>query len=159
MAAQQAGEIYENAKIHVIPSKNIGTGYVAVSSMDLSANEPEQILEGAAEAMKRVTAGYISPSIRDADMNGVHINKGDTIGIIDKEIVVSERQRATAAHMLAEKLLALPDKFMLTVICGKDATKEEQAELEAYLGENHSDAEVYFIDGGQDIYPYIFVAE
>ena len=56
-------------------------------------------------------------------------------------------------------LLDDPDKFMLTVFRGKDASEEEQNELEAYLHEAHPDAEVYFIDGGQDIYPYIFVAE
>ncbi|MBR6681353.1 MAG: DAK2 domain-containing protein, partial [Clostridia bacterium] len=32
MAAQQAGELYKHATVHVIPSKNIGPGYVAVSS-------------------------------------------------------------------------------------------------------------------------------
>ena len=159
MAAQQAGEIYEGARIHVIPSKNIGTGYVAVSSIDFTAVDPEAIMADTQEAMKRVTAGYVSPSIRDADMNGVHITKGDTIGIVDKEIVVSEAERRDAAHALATKLLSMPDKFMLTVFCGKDAEDEERAELEDYLRENHPDAEVYFIDGGQDIYPYIFVAE
>lgn len=159
LAAQQAAEIYEAADVHVIPSKNIGTGYVAVSSADFGNPDPEAIAAEMEETMKRVTAGYISPSIRDADLNGVHINKGDTIGIINKEIVVSEAERADAAHALASKLLADEEKFMLTVFRGKDATEAEQAELEAYLAEKHPDAEVYFIDGGQDIYPFIFVAE
>jgi dihydroxyacetone kinase-like predicted kinase len=48
---------------------------------------------------------------------------------------------------------------MLTVFRGKDATEEDQAALTAYIEENHPDVEVYFIDGGQDIYPFIFVAE
>ena len=159
LAAQQAAEIYENATVHVIPSKNIGTGYVAVSSANLDAPDPESIIAEMTAAMERVTAGYISPSIRDADLNGVHITKGDTIGIINKEIVVSEADRAAAAHALVSKLLEDESKFMLTVFRGKDATEEEQAELEAYLAEKHPDAEVYFIDGGQDIYPFIFVAE
>lgn len=159
LAAQQAAEIYDKAEVHVIPSKNIGTGYVAVSSANLDDPDPESIIAEMNAAMARVTAGYISPSIRDADLNGVHITKGDTIGIINKEIVVSEADRAAAAHALASKLLADESKFMLTVFRGKDATEEEQAELEAYLAEKHPDAEVYFIDGGQDIYPFIFVAE
>ncbi len=159
LAAQQAAEIYENATVHVIPSKNIGTGYVAISSADLGNPDPEAVAAEMQEAMSRVTAGYISPSIRDADLNGVHINKGDTIGIINKEIVVSEPNRADAAHALASKLLEDEEKFMLTIFRGKDASEEEQSELEAYLSEKHPDTEVYFIDGGQDIYPFIFVAE
>ncbi len=159
MAAQQAAEIYENARVYVIPSKNIGTGYVGVSSINIENSSPEDIISEVEAAMARVTAGYISPSIRDADMNGVHINKGDTIGIIDKEIVVSKPERADAAHALADTLLSDPEKFMLTVFCGKDSSDSERAELEGYLYETYPDAEVYFIDGGQEIYPYIFVAE
>ena len=159
MAAQQAAEIYEAATIHVIPSKNIGTGYVAVSTIDFDNPDPAANVAAMEEAMKRVTAGYVSPSIRDADMNGVHIHKGDTIGIIEKEIVISETDKTSASHHLASMLLEMPEKFMLTVFCGKDASEEERNELQQYLSEKHPSSEVYFIDGGQDIYPYIFIAE
>ncbi len=159
MAAQQAGDLYEKAKVHVLPSKNIGTGYVAISSANLENPDENQIIAEMNQAMERVTAGYVSPSIRDADMNGVHINSGDTIGIINKEIVVSEPSKMDATKKLASLLLDLPEKFMLTVFCGEDSSSDEQNELTAYLSESYPDAEVYFIDGGQEIYPYIFVAE
>ena len=159
MAAQQAAEIWEEAKVHVIPTKNIGTGYVAASSVDVTCQDVDANIEAMTEAMSRVTAGYISPSIRDADLNGVHITNGDTIGIIEKEIVVSDPSRDTATHALIAKLLDNPDKFMLTVFCGKDATEEERSALESYISANHPDIEVYFVDGGQEIYPYIIIAE
>lgn len=157
LAAQQAAELYKDAKIHVIPSKNIGTGYVALSSMNFDAENPEDIISEVEAAMGRVTAGYVSPAIRDADMNGVHVTNGDTIGIVNKEIVVSHPDRLTSAAALAEKLL--DGKFMLTVFTGKDATADEQEKLQAEIAKMRPDAEVYFIDGGQEIYPYIFVAE
>ena len=159
MAAQQAAELYDKAEVHVIPSKSIGTGYVALSCIDFDAPSADDIIAAIKEAMSRVSTGYVSPSIRKADINGVHINKGDTIGIVDKQIVLSERERAVAAEALAARLLALPDKFMLTVFCGKDATEEERNALNEALTAAHPSAEIYFIDGGQDIYPYIFVAE
>ena len=159
MAAQQAAELYENAKAYVIPSKNIGMGYVALSAIDFESLTPEEVLIEAEEVMKRVTTGYVSPSIRDAEMNGIQIKKGDTIGIIDKEIVVSNADFTSATHELASKLLSMDGKFMLTVFCGEDATDEARAELQSYLSEAHPDAEVYFIDGEQKIYPFIFAAE
>ncbi|MBQ8689320.1 MAG: DAK2 domain-containing protein [Clostridia bacterium] len=159
MAAQQAAELYEGAKAYVIPSKNIGMGYVALSAIDFESLTPEEVLIEAEEVMKRVTTGYVSPSIRDAEMNGVQIKKGDTIGIIDKEIVVSDADFTAATHELASKLLSMDGKFMLTVFCGEDATGEARAELESYLSEAHPDAEVYFINGEQKIYPFIFAAE
>ena len=159
MAAQQAGELYEKAKIHVIPSKNIGTGYVALSSIDFDNPGVDANVDAMTAAIARVTAGYVSPSIRDTDMNGLHIHNGDTIGIIEKDIVVSEKERSTATCKLASMLVELPDKFMLTVFCGKDTVPEEWAALEDHMKKNHTDIELYFVDGGQEIYPYIFVAE
>jgi dihydroxyacetone kinase-like predicted kinase len=159
MAARQAASLYEDATVHVIPSKNIGTGYVGISSIDFENPDPQAVIAQVESAMQRVTAGYVSPSIRDADMNGVHIEKGDTIGIIEKEIVVSEADMMTAATKLAVQLLDGPDKFMLTVFSGKDATENDRAALSAHLSDACPSAEVYFIDGGQDIYPFIFVAE
>lgn len=159
MAAQQAAEIYKKAKVHVISSKNIGTGYVALSSASFESEDVNEIIDGMTEAMLRVTAGYISPSIRNADMNGVHINMGDTIGIVDKEIVVSEGERFEAVKKLASILLDKEDKFMLTVFNGKDYNDDECTALSEFLTEKYPSAEVYFVDGGQEVYPYIFVAE
>ncbi|MBR5322091.1 MAG: DAK2 domain-containing protein [Clostridia bacterium] len=159
MAATQAAEIYDKAKVHVIPSKNIGTGYVAISSAELNNDSPDAIIEEMMKAMKRVTAGYISPSIRDADMNGVHISKGDTIGIIEKQIVVSEPDRLEAAKLLVSMLLSADGKFMITGFTGKDSNADECMALETYIKEVHPSVEIYFVDGGQEVYPYIFVAE
>ena len=159
MAASQAKELYSKAEIHVISSKNIGTGYVALSSIDFENPNVDDVIAGMESAMSNVTAGYISPSIRDADMNGVHINNGDTIGIIDKEIVLSNPNMTEAVHELADKLLTMPGKFMLTVFSGIDASEADRTALEAYLKDKYADSEIYFINGGQEIYPYIFVAE
>ena len=159
MAANQAAELYTDAHICVIPSKNIGMGYVALSTIDFESLTAEDVLVEADEVMKRVTTGYISPSIRDAEMNGVKIEKGDTIGIINKEIVLAEKSESEAAHKLATKLLTEDGKFMLTVFCGQDATNEAREDLKAYIAKNHPDAEAYFINGEQQIYPFIFAAE
>ncbi|MBE7056704.1 MAG: DAK2 domain-containing protein [Ruminococcaceae bacterium] len=159
LAAQQAAELYDKAIVHVIPSKNVGSGYVAISSADFSNPDPEAIVSEMMEAMSNVTAGYVSPSIRDAEIGGVHIENGDTIGVIEKEIVLSKKDRLEAASALVDMLMADEEKFMLTVFTGKDATAEEQAELSARISESQPSAEVYFVEGGQDIYPYIFVAE
>ena len=159
MAAQQAADLYEKAKVHVIPSKSIGTGYVALSTVDRDNPDADAVVEEVTASLTRVNAGYISPAIRDAEMNGIQIHLGDTIGIIDREIAFSVPTKVEAAHLLASTLLDMPDKFMITVFSGVEASAEEREELESYIRESYPDAEVYFIDGGQEIYPYIFVAE
>lgn len=159
LAAQQAADLCTESKICVIPSKNLGTGYVALSTIDFSNLSPDEVMREADRIARDVSTGYVSPSIRDANANGIHISCGDTIGIIDKEIVVADKERSVAAHKLATLLLNLPDKFMLTVFFGEDTTTDEREQLRSYLSANHSDAEVYYIDGEQKIYPFIFVAE
>lgn len=157
MAAGQAAEMYEAAKVHVVGAKSIGLGYAAISTVDLSADDPDAVVAQMTASMDSVATGYISPSIRDADIGGVHIQNGDTMGIIGKEIVVSEADSIAAVTKLASTLL--DGRAMLTVFTGKDATEEEKSALEAHVAEKHPDAEIYFLDGGQDVYPYIFVAE
>ncbi len=158
LAASQAAGIYENAKIHVIPTKSIGTGYVALATMDFESPDAEQIIESANAAIESVVCGYISPAIRDAQMNGVEVKNGDTIGIIGKEIIVSHADKMEAALSLASTLLG-EDRFMLTVFCGKDADAGECVIFTDRIREKHPDAEIYTIDAGQEIYPYVFVAE
>ncbi len=157
MAAGQAAEMYDAAAIHVVAAKNMGLGYAALSTADFSSEDPGAILEAMTESMGAVLTGYISPSIRDADIGGVHIANGDTMGIIDKEIVVSDADSREAVKKLTSRLL--DGRFMLTAFCGKDATEDEKTALAQHIEANHPDTEIYFVDGGQDIYPFIFVAE
>lgn len=159
MAAQQAAAIYTDAKVYVVKSKDLGMGYVAMSSMDLSDPDPDSVFESAVEAMASVVTGYVSPSIRNADLNGVHINKGDHIGIVGKEIKVSAPSKPQAVHELVDAMLESGDKCMITVFFGKDATDEDRTELVEYLDKKHHGVEAYYVDGGQDIYPYIVVTE
>ncbi len=159
MAAQQAADIYTDANVYVIKSKDLGMGYVALSSMDLSDPEPESVFNAALEAMANVVTGYVSPSIRNADLNGVHINKGDHIGIVGKEIKVSAPSKGEAVRALVDGMLESGDKGMITLFFGKDATDEDKSEIMEYLDEKHNSVEAYYVDGGQDIYPYIIVTE
>ena len=159
MAATQAAEIYENAKIYVVPTKSVGAGYVAMSSMSFDFSEPDDLMNEAQDAIGRITAGAISPAIRDADMNGVHVTEGDTMGIIAKEIVISGPDKMVSTYGLIDIMIAEQDRFMVTIFFGKDATEEEREVLKDYMARTYPTVESYFIDGGQEIYPFLVVAE
>ena len=159
MAASQAAEIYEKAKVYVVPSKSIGGGYVAMSSMSFDMSEPDELMAEAQDAIGRVTSAYISPAVRDADMNGVHVTEGDTMGIIAKESVISGPDKMASTYGLIDIILADGEKFMITIFHGKDATIEERDRLAEYMLETYPHVEAYYVDGGQEIYPFLFVAE
>ena len=158
MAARQAAELYEKATVHVIESRDVGAGYVALSAADFTLDRVEEILDSIAAAMAGVTTGFVSPSIRDAELNGVTIHTGDYIGFVGKEMIASCKDRAETARQLLSHMLA-GGRYMLTVFCGKDADSEEAELLQGELEKKHPNLEVYFVDGGQEIYPYIFAVE
>ena len=159
MAASQAAELYRDADVHVIESNNIGSGYIAISALNHDEADVEVAAAQMRDAMNGVSAGYVSPSIRDAELNGVQVFKNDYIAFVDKEMVTSRANKEAAAMDLIDTMLSMPDKFMITVFFGKDVNDVEKESIHAYLEENHPDAEAYFVDGGQDIYPYIFICE
>ncbi|MCQ2455787.1 MAG: DAK2 domain-containing protein [Clostridia bacterium] len=159
MAANQASGLYDKSKVYVIPSRDVGAGYAALSSLDMSADDPEVIAVNLEAALGDVTTGYVSSSIRDAELNGVSIKNGDYIGFVGKTMLVSTRDLNETSARLAEHMMSDGDKFMLTVFCGKDASEESKEKLESFVSEKFPDAEVYLADGGQDVYPFIFVAE
>ena len=159
MAAKQAAEIYTDAEIHVIESKNLGHGYVAICAADFDCDDADAITAAFTDAMANVVTGNVSPSIRDAELNGVQIKNGDFIGFVGKEMLTSNESINDTARILVDKMLEGGDKFMLTVFCGKDCTADAREALEGHLGDNHADIEIYFINGDQDVYPFIFVAE
>ena len=88
MAASQACDISSNDEVSafVIPSKTIPQGIVAALSFDPDANAHENFrnMKG---SLKNVKSGEVTFSIRDCEIKGVKINKGDFIGIYEKDIV------------------------------------------------------------------------
>lgn len=159
MAASQAAELYRDADVHVIESKNIGSGYIAIAALDHEEEDVEVAAQQMRDAMNGVAAGYVSPSVRDVELNGVQVYKDDYIAFVDKEMITSRANKEAAAMDLIDTMLSVPDKFMITVFFGKDATDIERDSIRLYIEENHPDAEAYYVDGGQDVYPYIFICE
>lgn len=158
MAAKQAAELYKDGTVHVIESKDIGMGYAAISAMNFQTGDAEQIAETFREAMAPVSTGSISTAVRDATLNGVHIENGDYIGFVGKEMLVSCKDMTEAATTLLSKMID-EDKFIVTAFFGCDATDEDRSAVEDWVCENYPDIEFYGVDGAQEVYPFIFAVE
>lgn len=159
MAAKQAAEEYQRAKVFVIETKTLGAGYVGIAAIDDCAETPEEILSCIETAMQTVITASVSLAVRDADIGGKHIHNGDYMGFVGKEVLVLSEDRDDVARKLVDHILTTPDAFLLTVFYGKDVTDEAAGALEAYCREKYPDMEIYFINGGQEVYPYIMTSE
>ncbi|MBE6615805.1 MAG: DAK2 domain-containing protein [Ruminococcaceae bacterium] len=160
MAAKQAGQLYDKGEVHVIESKDLGQGYAAISSLNFQSDDAELIAAQLTEAMGYVKTGSVSTSIRDAELNGVHIETGDFIGFMGKEMLVSRKELADAAEELLIKMgLDTGEVYMVTAFTGSEAPAETVDALTDWMAENYPDVEFYTVEGGQEVYPFIFVVE
>ena len=160
MAAKQAAQMYKGSHIYVIESKNIGQGYAAISSLNFQSDDPDAIAEMLSEAMQTVTTGYISTSVRDAALNGVNIKCGDYIGFVDKEMIASEHALIPAAEKLLAHMAGEGNEvYIITAFLGKDVNADAVDSLQNLIDTAYPDVEFYTVDGGQDVYPLIFVVE
>ena len=160
MAAKQAGQLYDKGEVHVIESKDLGQGYAAISSLNFQSDDAELIAAQLTEAMGYVKTGSVSTSIRDAELNGVHIETGDFIGFMGKEMLVFRKELADAAEELLIKMgLDTGEVYMVTAFTGSEAPAETVDALTDWMAENYPDVEFYTVEGGQEVYPFIFVVE
>ncbi|MBE6686840.1 MAG: DAK2 domain-containing protein [Ruminococcaceae bacterium] len=157
MAAKQAAQMYKDADVRVIESKNIGEGYAALSMLDTSSNNTDAIVEDLYFCMEGVVTAGISKSIRDADM-GVAVHAGDYIGFIGKDILCADESRKNATTALIDNM-DLSSHDILIFVYGKDTDTAEVEFIQDYIEKKAPSTELYTINGEQDIYSYILIAE
>ncbi|MBQ7670406.1 MAG: DAK2 domain-containing protein [Clostridia bacterium] len=158
LSAKQAANIYEKSAVYVMESHSLGDGYAALSAVNYEPGDPEEIVSVLEEAMKNVVTCMITVAVRDTTLNSVEVHAGDHIGFIDKTMLASEADCVSACKASLSQM-ELEDKFALTVFAGAGAKEEDNENIENFIHENYPDVEVYFVDGGQEIYDYIFIAE
>ena len=149
---------YTKSKIRVIPSKSIGDGYAALSMLDLTADSGEKIAENLLDSMANAVTGLVCRATREANINSVEIKKDDYVGFSGKEMLCDDEKRINAAFELLEKL-DISEKYFLVTFYGKEITDEERAAFESRIAEKYPELEFYGVDGGQDVYDYVFVLE
>ena len=158
LTARQAAELYDKADVRVLNSKTVGDGYAALTMLDVDSGDTDAIVQSLNEAMEGVITGMVTRSVRDSHLGGMDIARNDYIGLSGKELLSDAPTVAEAACGLLSAI-DMTDREVLIAICGKDATAEDMAAVRAFVGRTYPAVELYEIDGGQDIYHFIFVAE
>ncbi len=156
MTARQAAEVYTDARIIVVPTKDPGQGYVAIASLDTTAGDAEEIAGAAEEIAAGVECGLVSPASRDTVKDGVEVHKGGFIGYRGGEVLCSSDDRSSAAVRLADTLDAGSHDVVL-IFGGSDSTEEEAAGICSQLGAAYPSTEFIYNYGGQAVYDYMLI--
>lgn len=156
MAARQAASVVEDVHVIVIPSKTVPQGMASLLAFNPTA-EPENVENTLNEALKSVKSGQITYAVRDTNIDGLDISKGDFMGILDGKIIITDRNQLDASKKLLTEMIK--DEEILTIIQGQDASDEEVNQLIAFVEEQFEDIEVEVHKGEQPLYSYIFSVE
>ena len=158
LTARQAAGMYGKAEVRVLESRTVGDCYAALTMLDFESGDAREIEQSLTEAMQGVVTGMVTQSVRDSHLGGMDISKNDYIGFAGKEMLADATTVADAACELLSKLDTC-DREVLIAICGKDAEAADMDAVRRFVGEKYPALELFEIDGGQDIYPFIFVLE
>jgi DAK2 domain fusion protein YloV len=144
--------------VRVVPTCSMPEALAA-----LVAYDPEASAEHNGSQMSRaassVATGEVTQAIRDTNSDAGPVKAGDFIGLVRGDGVVAVAATLDAAcHDLLAKLIT-PQRELLTIITGSDASSQATDALVAHVAQAHPhiSCEVHF--GGQPLYPYLFGVE
>ncbi|MFJ5963428.1 DAK2 domain-containing protein [Bacillus sp. NPDC093026] len=156
LAANQAASVSKR-EVVVIPTKTVPQGMSALLSLNETASNEDN--EAAMlEAIKHVKSGQITFAVRDTQIDGIDIAKGDYMGLLNGKIILTAKNQLDAAKELLAQMVTEEDEIV-TIIKGEDAISDEVDVLAAYIEESFEDVEVEVHDGKQPLYSYILAVE
>ncbi|MEC2426504.1 DAK2 domain-containing protein [Bacillus safensis] len=156
MAAKQAATV-SNREVVVIPTKTVPQGMSALLSLNEAASN-EDNERAMLEAIDHVKSGQITFAVRDTQIDGIDIARGDYMGLFNGKITLTAKNQLDAAKELLAKMVTEDDEIV-TIIKGEDASSDELDALQAFIEETFEDVEVEVHDGKQPLYSYILAVE
>lgn len=130
-----------NACVHFMPDKGV-----------------EENVESMMEAVGDLTTGQVTYAVRDTEMDGIAIKKGDYIGISGKKILAKGQSINETTVEMIEKMVD-EDATFVSLYAGEDVSKADAEALEESLEEAFPDMDVEILRGDQPIYYYLISVE
>ena len=156
LAAENARNLsVKNVK--VIPSVNVPQGLSALLRLDPDGNL-EEIADEMVSALEDVDAGEITTATRTVELNGVDVEAGQFIGLLNGKLVVSGKTTAEVTLALLSKA-DMGMKERITLFTGNNISKEEIEVISDSIQKQYPNHEVEIHEGGQPHYQFLISLE
>lgn len=156
LAAQQA-QALSSKRVRVIPSQTVPQGVSALLAYNYSAD-----LDDNARAMERsiteVSTAEITTAVRNVSVNGLSVQEGQIIGLIDGELKVVDEHIDIVVEQVLEWMYT-DETEIITLYYGEQASAASAEALADRLASRYPEVEIEVIEGGQPHYHYIISAE
>lgn len=158
LAARQAADL-SRKQVIVVPTKTIPQGISAIVAFNYQADleTNAEIMEQRASEPHTIEVTY---AVRSTQLNGVDVNEGDVIGLLDDQLVAAGQDYA-AVVLDVLKRVSTEEYEVLTIYFGQDATEEEAHALAERIVQIYPnlEEEVQVLEGGQAHYRHIISLE
>lgn len=156
LAAQNAASVTVK-KVEVIPSRSVPQGLAAMFRYNPEA-ELSELVDEMKEAIGEVHTGEITTATRSVNLNGVDVQEGAVIGLLDGTLVVSSNTLEDACLQLLEKAQA--DEYdLITMFYGENISHSEANRIADLVREKYPQQELELKEGGQPHYQFIIGIE
>ena len=156
LAAQAAKEVTVK-EVYVVPSRTVPQGLAA-----MLMHNPEGDVAAVAEKMEKsladVRTGEITTATRTVEIDGVNVETGQVIALLDGKLVLAAATVEEATLSLLEKA-GVEDYELITMFVGADYSRSEANKVADVVQEKYPDQEVEMQDGGQPHYQLIISIE
>jgi len=156
MAANQAKDVTVKS-VQVVPSRNVPQGLSALLALNPDG-DVEVIAEKMNKSLELVKAGEITVATRSVEIDGVNVEEGQVIALLDGKLVCSAKSVEAACMELLEKAEA-KEHELITLFFGKDLSLTEANRISDRVRETYPGQEIEVQDGGQPHYQFIISVE
>jgi fatty acid kinase len=156
MAANQAKEVTVK-QVAVVPSRSVPQGLAAMLSLNPDG-ELQAVAEKMTKALNNIKTGEITVAVRSVEIDGVKVETGQVIALLDGKLVAS-------SGSLEESCLALLGKAeageheLITLFYGENLSHVDANRIADLIRQNYPNQEVEVQEGGQSHYQFILSVE
>jgi DAK2 domain fusion protein YloV len=156
MAARQAADLSDK-HVEVLPTRTAPQGLAALLGFSYQASVADNV-RAMTTAMQQIQTAEITTAVRDASVDQIAVRAGQTIGLLDGDIVTAGDRRDMVIDQLLERM-ELDQREIVTIYYGSTTSAAEADTLAKRIQERYGDLEVEVQEGGQPLYEYIISAE
>jgi len=154
LAAEQAAKL-AGSTVTVLPARNVAQGMAALAAWD-QGDVPDEAIASMRDAAARANAIEITTAVRDAEVDGQRVGKGEHLALLNGKLVAHDSDEVDA---LAAAVKTLTETSLFTLYVGAGVDPKRRDAAAERLRTTFPDAEVEVVDGGQPHYPFIVAAE
>jgi uncharacterized protein len=156
LAAQAAATVTVK-KATVVPSKSVPQGLSAMLRLEPDG-DLDHIVADMTKALADVETGEITVATRSVEINGVNVEAGQVIALLNGNLVEAAATLDEACLGLLEKAHTI-DRERITLFYGENISRNEVNRIEDIIRAAYPAQEIELHEGGQPHYQFIISIE